>query len=132
MYEVIDVSTSKRVEMLDITSRVRQIVKESSISNGIVVIYVPHTTAGITINENADPSVVKDIENTLTKLVPPDKGYLHLEGNSDSHIKSSLVGASKSLIVENGDIVLGIWQGIFFCEFDGPRQRKVYIKVLEG
>ncbi len=132
MYKVITVSTSKRIEMIDITSRVRQAIKESSVREGIAIVYVPHTTAGVTINENADPSVAKDIENTLTKLVPPDKGYLHLEGNADSHIKSTIVGASINLIIENGEIVLGTWQGIFFCEFDGPRSRKVYIKVIEG
>ena len=132
MYDIISISTSRRIEMIDITSRVRQSVKESGVKEGIAIVYVPHTTAGVTINENADPSVAKDIENTLTKLVPPDKGYLHLEGNADSHIKSTIVGSSINLIIENGEIVLGTWQGIFFCEFDGPRGRKVYVKVIAG
>ena len=132
MYEIINITTSKRVEMIDITSQVRRVVAASGIKNGIVVIYVPHTTAGVTINENADPSVAKDIENTLSKLVPPGKGYLHLEGNADSHIKSTIVGSSINVILEEGDLVLGTWQGIFFCEFDGPRNRKVYIKIIKG
>ena len=132
MYEVLTVSTSKRIEMIDITSQVRKVVRESGVKEGILVAYVPHTTAGITINENADPSVAKDIENTLTKLVPPGRGYLHLEGNADSHIKSTIVGSSINVIIENGDLVLGTWQGIFFCEFDGPRSRKVYLKIIAG
>ena len=118
--------------MIDITSQVRRVISESGVKNGIVVIYVPHTTAGVTINENADPSVTKDIENTLSKLVPPGKGYLHLEGNADSHIKSTIVGSSINVILEEGSLVLGTWQGIFFCEFDGPRNRKVYVKIIEG
>ncbi len=130
--KVIEISTSKRIEMIDITSHIRRVVKESNVRDGIVVVYVPHTTAGITINENADPSVAKDIENTLSRLVPAGKGYLHMEGNADSHIKSTIVGSSINVIIENGELILGTWQGIFFCEFDGPRRRKVYVKIIEG
>ncbi len=118
--------------MLDITTQVRGIVKKEKVRNGLLVVYVPHTTAGITINENADPSVARDIENMLTKLIPPGKGYLHLEGNADSHIKSTIVGSSINVIIEDGELILGTWQGIFFCEFDGPRNRKVYVKIIEG
>ena len=132
MYHTLQISTSKRVEMIDITSQVRRLLKESGVKSGILVAYVPHTTAGITINENADPSVARDIENTLSTLVPAGKGYLHLEGNADSHIKATIVGSSINVIIENGELVLGTWQGIFFCEFDGPRNRKVYIKIIEG
>ncbi len=130
MYRILSVSTSKRVEMIDITPQVRGILRESNVKDGLLVVYVPHTTAGVTINENADPSVARDIENTLSRLVPAGKGYLHLEGNADSHIKATLVGSSVNVIVENGELVLGTWQGIFFCEFDGPRNRKVYVKLL--
>ena len=132
MYHTLQISTSKRVEMIDITSQVRRLLKESGVKSGILVAYVPHTTAGITINENADPSVARDIENTLSRLVPAGKGYLHLEGNADSHIKATTVGSSINVIIENGELVLGTWQGIFFCEFDGPRNRKVYVKIIEG
>ncbi len=107
-------------------------VRESGVKEGICVLFCPHTTAGLTINENADPSVRLDISDHLSDLVPERKSYKHLEGNADSHIKSVLVGQSLSLIIENGDIVLGTWQGVFFCEFDGPRNRKILVKILEG
>lgn len=126
----IEISTSKRAELIDITSRVEKIVKESKVKDGICVIFCPHTTAGLTINENADPSVKKDILNHLEELVPQDKNYSHSEGNSDAHIKSSLLGSSLNIIIENGQLILGTWQGIYFCEFDGPRQRQIYIKTI--
>ena len=123
------VKTSARSEMVDVTSSVQKEISKAGVSNGICVVYVPHTTAGITINEGADPAVCRDIIGKLNELVPPDAGYRHMEGNADSHIKASLMGSSVSVIVENGRLVLGTWQKIFFCEFDGPRSRKVYVKV---
>ncbi len=129
----LDVRTTSRCEFVDITDRVAEAVEGSGVSSGIVIIYCPHTTAGITINENADPSVVRDINMKTTKLIDPhDPDYRHGEGNSDSHIKSSLVGASETVIVNNGSLVLGTWQGIYFAEFDGPRSRKVYLKIIKG
>ncbi len=125
----INVKTRSRIEMVDMTSLVQKEVSKSGISDGVCMVYVPHTTAAVTINEGADPSVCQDILTKLTDLVPPDAGYQHMEGNSDSHIKASMVGNSVSVIVENGRLVLGTWQKIFFCEFDGPRSRKAYIKV---
>ncbi|AIY86502.1 MULTISPECIES: secondary thiamine-phosphate synthase enzyme YjbQ [unclassified Thermotoga] len=132
MFKRLTVRTSSRTQFVDITSEVVKVIEESKVRNGICVVFVPHTTAGVTINENADPSVRQDIMNTLNKLVPPSAGYTHLEGNADSHIKASLVGSSVTLIIENGRPLLGTWQGIYFCEFDGPRTRSVYVKVVEG
>jgi len=125
----IKIRTSSRSDMVDITSQVRQIVSESGISDGVCIVFVPHTTAGITINEGADPNVCTDILGKLNDLVPRDGRFLHMEGNSDSHVKASLVGSSVSVIVEKGSLVLGTWQKIFFCEFDGPRSRKVYLTI---
>lgn len=125
----INVETRTRIEMVDMTSSVQKEVSKSDISDGVCMVYVPHTTAGVTINEGADPSVCQDILTKLTELVPPDAGYRHMEGNSDSHIKASLVGNSVSVLVENGRLVLGTWQKIFFCEFDGPRSRKTYFRI---
>ncbi|MCX8011980.1 MAG: secondary thiamine-phosphate synthase enzyme YjbQ [Desulfobacterota bacterium] len=130
--ESINVTSKRRIEFIEITSQVRDTVKNSGIKEGICYIYVPHTTAAITINENADPSVMKDIELYLSKLVPSAGQYTHIEGNSDAHIKSSLIGCYQIVLVSNGDLLLGTWQGIFFCEFDGPRRRKVLIKVIAG
>ncbi len=130
--ESFNVVTSRRNEIIDVTSKVREIVKKSKVKSGICVVYTPHTTAAVTVNEHADPAVAIDIENALSKLVPPNAGYRHLEGNSDSHIKTSLISPSITLIIENGEPLLGTWQGIFFCEFDGPRTRKVFVKVIEG
>ena len=130
--EQINVLSKKRVELIDITSHVQNIVKRSGVKEGVCYVYVPHTTAAVTINENADPSVINDIQNYLNKLVPFDGPYSHAEGNSDAHIKTSLVGCSKIIVVTNGYLLLGTWQGIFFCEFDGPRNRKVHIKVTAG
>ena len=125
----IDVKTGSRSEMVDITSLVRKELSTLAIKDGICIVYVPHTTAGITINEGADPSVCSDILNKLKELVPKNAGYSHMEGNSDSHIKASLMGSSVSVIFEDGSLVLGTWQKIFFCEFDGPRSRKVYLQI---
>uniref|UniRef100_A0A7V4KDH3 YjbQ family protein n=1 Tax=Fervidobacterium pennivorans TaxID=93466 RepID=A0A7V4KDH3_FERPE len=126
------VRTTKRVEFVDITAQVKTIVRESDVKEGIVVVYVPHTTCGITINEHADSSVVEDIISQLSKLVPTNGGYRHLEGNSDAHIKASIMGSSVTVIVSNGNLLLGTWQGIFLCEFDGPRTREVVVKVVGG
>jgi secondary thiamine-phosphate synthase enzyme len=128
--EPINVFSQKRVELIDITSQIKAIVKKSGVKEGICYIYVPHTTAAITINENADPSVMKDLEFHLAKLVPPVGQYTHSEGNSDAHIKSSLIGCSQAVLVSGGELLLGTWQGIFFCEFDGPRKRKVLVKII--
>lgn len=128
--EIIRVKTTRREEMIEITSYVQEIVKRTKISDGICVIYVPHTTASITINENADPSVKTDIIGYLSKLIPKNASYNHLEGNADAHIKASIMGQSRSIIVKDGSLLLGTWQGIFFVEFDGPRSREVYVEVL--
>ncbi len=124
------VSTRDRSEMVDITGQVSSAVGESGISNGVATVYCPHTTAAITINENADRSVVHDILLTLDELLPHIRsGYQHVEGNSDAHCKSSLVGCSRDVLIENGALCLGTWQGVFFCEFDGPRNRKVLVQI---
>jgi secondary thiamine-phosphate synthase enzyme len=127
----IQVKSRSRTEMIDITHYVQDEVSRSGIKEGASIIYVPHTTAGITINEGADPSVCDDIISKLTRLVPKNENYLHCEGNSDSHIKASLMGSSVTVIIEDKSLVLGTWQKIFFCEFDGPRTRSVYIKILK-
>lgn len=125
-----NVSTSKRNQMVDITSQVRQAVREAGIVNGSASVHVPHTTAAVTINENADPDVMHDILLTLEELLPQfRKGYRHNEQNSDSHVKSSLVGCSEQILVKDGELVLGVWQGIYFCEFDGPRSRRFFVQV---
>jgi len=125
----ISINTHSRIEMIDITSQVNAQVSKSGTTDGICVIYVPHTTAGVTINEGADPDVCTDMIQKLNRLVPPDDHYRHMEGNADSHIKASLIGSSVTVMVEEGRLVLGTWQKIFFCEFDGPRSRKAYVKV---
>lgn len=129
---ILTVKTKAKTELIDITSEIQQMVLSSGIDEGLCVLYVPHTTAGITINESADPSVKGDILMILNKIVPWEAGYRHLEGNSPAHIKSTIVGASELVIIENGRLVLGTWQGIFFCEFDGPRTRKVHVRFLQG
>ena len=129
MDATVSVKTRSRIEMVDITSSVQKEVSNSGIAEGLCVVYVPHTTAGVTINEGADPAVCTDILRKLNELVPPNDGYRHMEGNADSHIKASLMGSSVTVIVEKGRLVLGTWQKIFFCEFDGPRSRKVYVTV---
>ncbi len=127
----ISVRSSSRFEMIDITEAVRQAAREEKIESGVVLVYTPHTTAAVTINENADPDVPRDLLAALDRIVPLSANYRHAEGNSAAHVKSSLVGASEMVIVENGRLVLGTWQSIFFCEFDGPRTRKVIIKFLK-
>ncbi len=131
MIQTFQVKSSRRIEFIDITSSVQGSVQKSGVSEGICCVFVPHTTAAVTINENADPSVTQDILMMMDKIVPFEGGYHHLEGNSPAHIKSSLLGCSKTIFVESGRLVLGTWQGIFFCEFDGPRSRKVFVKVLK-
>lgn len=123
------INSKKRNEFIDITALVEKEVQESGLRQGSCLVYCPHTTAAITINESADPAVCRDIINHLNKIVPVDPGFLHSEGNSDSHIKSSLLGASEEIIIEKGRLALGVWQALYFCEFDGPRSRKIYIKI---
>ncbi|HKL01997.1 MAG TPA: secondary thiamine-phosphate synthase enzyme YjbQ [Desulfotignum sp.] len=127
---IISVKTDSRTQMKDITDQVRQAVKSSGIQNGLVHVCSLHTTGAVTINENADPAVPVDILNTINKIVPWDDRYRHMEGNSAAHIKVSLFGPSEMVALENGSLVLGTWQSIFFCEFDGPRQRKVHVTIL--
>jgi len=126
----IQLSTAKKTEFIDITAKVERIVETSGVTNGLCVIFSPHTSAGLTINENADPSVRKDIINQLDKIAPRGANYAHLEGNADAHIKASLLGSSLNVIIKDNSLVLGTWQGIYFCEFDGPRQRKVYVNII--
>jgi len=129
MIKEITINSKRRVDLIDITSIVRNEVKNSQLKEGVVNIFVPHTTAGIFINENADPSVKEDIKNALRNIAPENGNYEHLEGNADSHIKSAIVGVSISIPFSEGEILLGTWQGIFFAEFDGPRTRKVIIQI---
>jgi secondary thiamine-phosphate synthase enzyme len=129
--ESFEVKTRQRTEFVEITDRVRQIFQGDGIRDGICVVYCPHTTAALTINENADPDVVHDMLSWLNRSIPQQQpDFRHGEGNSDAHIKSSLVGASVTLLVQNGDFVLGRWQGVYFCEFDGPRTRRVHVQCL--
>jgi len=124
------ISTKSRNQMIDITSQVGSLVNKNGITDGVVIVYCPHTTAAITINENADPSVPHDLLLTLEQLLPQHRsGYRHSEGNSDSHCKSSLIGCSEQVRIQGGSLQLGTWQGIFFCEFDGPRSRKVIVQI---
>ncbi len=132
MIRHINVKTRSRTEFIDITSDVQDLVDKSGIKNGVCRVYVPHTTAGVTINEGADPSVVRDIQTALTKLIPHRGDYKHVEGNSDAHIKTTLVGSSLTVIIDEGKLLLGTWQAIFFCEFDGARSRKVILKLTEN
>ncbi len=126
----LEVKTARRVEFIDVTSLIQGLVKKEGLKDGLCVIYVPHTTAGITINENADPSVVADIQNALERMVPERVSYQHLEGNAPAHVKASIVGSSVSVLVEEGRLLLGTWQGIYFCEFDGSRRRRMIITVV--
>lgn len=126
------VNTSAHTQMLDITREVSEAVMHSSIKNGLCFIFIPHTTAAVTINENADPAVVRDFTMEIDKIVPWRDGYEHLEGNSAAHLKSSMMGFTETVIIEDGRLLLGTWQGIYFLEYDGPRQRKVYVKIMEG
>jgi len=129
---ILSVKTSGRTELIDITSQISKLVKKSDVTEGLCMLYVPHTTAAVTINESADPSVKGDILMVLNQVIPWEANYRHLEGNSPAHIKSTLVGASELVAIENGKLVLGTWQGLFFCEFDGPRSRKVHVRILGG
>src|SRR5438093_11865639 len=129
----LDVRTRRRNEFVDVTDTVRDAVRQSGVASGLCVVYCPHTTAAITINENADPDVVHDMLLWLGRAVPKDQPcFRHGEGNSDSHLKASLVGSSVTVLVEDGDLVLGRWQGVYFCEFDGPRTREVIVQVMES
>lgn len=130
--EKLSVKTNRRIELIDITDKIQNAVSKSKLKDGVCVIFCPHTTAGLTINENADPSVKSDIIDTLNKLIPENAGYAHSEGNADSHVKSSLFGSSLNIIVEDGQLQLGTWQGICFCEGDGPRSREVWIKIINA
>ena len=129
---ILSVKTSGRTELIDITSQISKLVKKSDVTEGLCMLYVPHTTAAVTINESADPSVKGDILMVLNQVIPWEASYRHLEGNSPAHVKSTLVGASELVAIENGELVLGTWQGLFFCEFDGPRTRKVHVRILGG
>ncbi len=131
MLRYVNVRTKNRTEFVDITHDIQNIVTESGIMNGLCYLYVPHTTAAITINEGADPSVQRDIQATLIKLIPFDGDYHHREGNSSAHIKSTIVGISKVVFIEDGRLVLGTWQSIYLCEFDGPRHRRIAIKIVK-
>lgn len=128
-FQKLNIKTPKREILIEITDKIRKIVKDSNIKEGVCRIFVPHTTAGITINENADPAVMKDIVNFLRQLIPRSSSFSHLEGNSDAHIKSSLTGPSLEVLIHDNRIVLGTWQGCFLAEFDGPRSRSVYVQV---
>ena len=130
MIHELDIKTHSQVEFQEITSRIREIVEASGVNSGVCHIFVPHTTAAILVNEHADPSVVGDIDAQLEIMAPQHKNYRHMEGNSPAHIKASMMGDSRTLFIEDGKLVLGTWQGIFFCEFDGPRNRSVLVKVL--
>ena len=130
MTHSIDIRTVRRCDFIDITEKIGKIVRDARVSRGLCFVFVPHTTAGLTINENADPSVVKDIMSTLETLVPQSRRYTHTEGNSDAHIKSSIVGVEKTIFIEEGRLKLGTWQGIFFCEFDGPRQKREIVVTI--
>ncbi|MNW43015.1 hypothetical protein D3C74_202030 [compost metagenome] len=133
MLQKLELTTSTRDEMRDITREVRSVVNKSGVQNGLVLIYSPHTTAGITINENADPDVKHDVLMRLDEVYPwKHPKYRHAEGNTASHLKTITTGSSQTVIIHNGELLLGRWQGIYFCEFDGPRNRQYYIKVIEG
>lgn len=129
MIRYLEVKSRARTELIDITAEVREMVRKSNVNNGICYLFVLHTTAGITVNEGADPAVQRDMNTFLNKLVPHDPYFTHSEGNSDAHIKSTIVGTSQTLMIENGKPLLGTWQAIYFCEFDGPRQRKLAVKI---
>lgn len=128
--EVFAVRTTERHQFVDITSQVQRCVDEAGFRDGLVCVFVPHTTAGVTINENADPDVVVDLIESLSRVIPERAGYRHVEGNSDSHVKSSLIAPSLMVIVENGRLKLGTWQAIYFAEFDGPRNRQCWVKMV--
>jgi secondary thiamine-phosphate synthase enzyme len=128
----LSIRTTARFQMVDITDDIRKAVRESKVTSGHCLVFVPHTTAAVTINENADPDVPRDILAGLDKLIPLHDNYRHVEGNAAAHIKATLVGASEQIIIEKGDLVLGTWQSVFFCEFDGPRTRRVLVRVIQN
>lgn len=127
--EGFSVRTDRHTQMIDITSRVAGIVRESGVDSGLCTVFIPHTTAAVTINENADPNVVRDFTKEINKIVPWEDDYKHAEGNSAAHLKASMIGFSEQIIIDQGRLVLGTWQGIYFVEFDGPRTRNVYVKI---
>ena len=129
---ILSVKTRERTELIDVTSDINQLIQKSGTDQGLCMLYVPHTTAAVTINESADPSVKADILMILNKIIPFEANYRHLEGNSAAHIKSTLVGSSEIIAIEDGRLALGTWQGMFFCEFDGPRSRKLQVRILKG
>jgi secondary thiamine-phosphate synthase enzyme len=124
------IKTSKRTQFVDITREIEQAVRDSGVGSGLCYVYVPHTTAGVVINEHADPDVARDVEGIFDRLVSHEGPYRHAEGNTDSHMKAIITGTGQTVFVENGKLALGTWQGIFLCEFDGPRQRSVYVKIV--
>ncbi len=130
MIKRFEVQTGSHTQLIDITSQVKTALRTENISSGIILIYVPHTTCGITINENADPSVKEDITSFLSRIIPHDGPYRHAEGNADAHIKASITGSSVTVILESGSLILGTWQGIFLAEYDGPRKRSILMKVI--
>jgi secondary thiamine-phosphate synthase enzyme len=130
MLRYIDIRSRTRTEFIDITADVREVLRLANVGNGVCHLFVLHTTAGITVNEGADPAVQMDINRFLNKMVPKDHYFDHAEGNSDAHIKSALVGTSQTLLIENGKLLLGTWQSVYFCEFDGPRPRRVAVKIV--
>ncbi len=129
---ILTVKTNSRTEFVDITSKIREVVQSSGVEDGLCALYVPHTTGAVTINESADPAVKADIQMILNRVIPWEAEYRHMEGNSPAHIKSSLIGASELIPIEKGRLTLGTWQGVFFCEFDGPRTRKLQVKIIKG
>ncbi len=129
-HQEISVRTRSRSELQDITPQLSRLVQQSKVADGLMVVFVPHTTAAVTINENADPSVQSDILNELKRLVPLAGSYTHSEGNSAAHIQSTLLGSSQTLFIQDGRLALGTWQGVYFCEFDGPRTRKIWVKII--
>ncbi len=132
MIHTLSVRTNRRTEMVDLTGQIQELVRLSGVEEGVCHIFQAHTTAGLTINENADPSVQADILMVLNRIISEKEAYRHLEGNSPAHIKASLMGAQLTVLVSNGSLLLGAWQGVFLCEFDGPRTRKVHIKIMAG
>ena len=129
--EQLTVRTSRKTEFVDITSQIRNYLRERKAESGRLTLFVPHTTAAVTINENADPTVQRDILYEINKVIPFEDGYHHAEGNAAAHIKASLFGASETILIQGGDLALGTWQGIYFCEFDGPRQRKIWVPLSD-
>jgi secondary thiamine-phosphate synthase enzyme len=128
--KILSVKTDRRTQLVDVTAQVQKAVAASGVARGVCYLYVPHTTAAITINECADPDVARDVEGALDRLIPKRGPFRHSEGNSDSHVKAVLVGSSQMVLVEDGKLALGRWQGVFFCEFDGPRERRLLVKVV--